>query len=372
MEKFKEFWEDPTKRKLVMIFVMVPLLYFILSAVGDDKEQRKRAPKVAQDEQIQVFSTDGVDQLDKYQIEQMKEDLVRQAEVENKAIAKERKAMEKQNAELSKQLVRQQKELSELKKMFGTFVKSGGQVQQPNNQGQPVQGNATTQINQQQRPVAQQQYGMPNAYNRNQTTILTRTPVALEGNAIRTVTQRQIRSVKSTGDIAVEQRKNSVLSQKAERAAANSLKLKEQETIQAMEFFLPAGSIMSGTLLNGVDAPTSSATVNDPMPILLRIKKEAILPNHYTMDVRECHMLASAVGELSSERVRMRAEAISCVLNDGRAIEKNITAYAVSSYDGKVGIRGRLVSRNGSAIARALMAGFVSGLADAVSPLKIL
>ena len=47
------------------------------------------------------------------------------------------------------------------------------------------------------------------------------------------------------------------------------------------------------------------------------------------MDVRECHMLASAAGELSSERVMMRAEAISCILNNGQAVEKNITAYAV-------------------------------------------
>jgi conjugal transfer pilus assembly protein TraB len=45
------------------------------------------------------------------------------------------------------------------------------------------------------------------------------------------------------------------------------------------EYEIPAGSILSGTLVTGLDAPTSDASRRDPIPLLLRIKDLAILPS---------------------------------------------------------------------------------------------
>lgn len=372
MEQLKEFWEDPKKRNFMIAIPAILVIYLVITFMSDKSQEnleRIESRKPVVDESFQVFSTDSIDDLDAYQIEQMKKDLAQEADESNRAVKKERAEMEKKTDELLSQVIRSQQDVAKLSKTVQMLVKNGGQPNDKKNSNAGQQNSNNQQVQPQQ---VQIQPGNQQAVNRNQTTILTRNPTAIEGNAIRTVTQRQIRSVKNTGDVDIEERKNTKMSQAKDRAQKSAGRKKIQETLLAKEFFLPAGSIMSGTLLNGVDAPTSTASANDPMPILLRIKREAILPNHYSMDVRECHMLASAVGELSSERVRMRAEAISCVLNDGRAIEKNITAYAVSSYDGKVGIRGRLVSRNGQAIARAMMAGFISGMADASSPQKIL
>jgi len=136
------------------------------------------------------------------------------------------------------------------------------------------------------------------------------------------------------------------------------------------DMFLPAGSILSGTLVTGLDAPTSNQSRSDPFPALLRIKHEAILPNRYRMDIRECFLIASGYGDLSAERAYMRAERISCVKKDGAVIETAMDAYSVGE-DGKAGVRGRLVSKNGQIIGNALLSGFVSGIAQAFAPQQV-
>lgn len=137
--------------------------------------------------------------------------------------------------------------------------------------------------------------------------------------------------------------------------------------------YLPAGSILTGIIINGMDAPTGQGARKDPFPSIIRINKEAILPNRFTADIRECFMLVSGYGDLSSERAYLRGEKLSCVTDDGGVIETALDSYAVGE-DGKVGIRGRLVSKQGQLIAKSLMAGFMSGVSDAfnVNPVPVL
>lgn len=134
----------------------------------------------------------------------------------------------------------------------------------------------------------------------------------------------------------------------------------EQET----PLYLPAGSIISGTLITGLDAPTHESARREPFPALLRIQKEAILPNRFRADIRECFLIAAGYGDLSSERAYLRGETISCVREDGGVIEARLDSYAVGE-DGKAGIRGRLVSKQGQLVAKSMMAGFLQGLAGA-------
>lgn len=138
-------------------------------------------------------------------------------------------------------------------------------------------------------------------------------------------------------------------------------------------FFMPAGSIITGTLINGMDAPTGNGAQKDPFPSLMRIQKEAILPNRFRADIRECFLIISGHGDLSSERAYLRGETLSCVREDGGIIETKLDSYAVGE-DGKAGVRGRLVSKQGQIIAKSLMAGFLSGVSKAfdVKPVPIL
>lgn len=128
--------------------------------------------------------------------------------------------------------------------------------------------------------------------------------------------------------------------------------------------FLPAGAIISGVLINGVDAPTGRAASSDPLPSLIRIKHHAILPNRFKADVREGFVVAACYGDLASERAYCRAETLSFIREDGKAIEVKLDA-ALIGEDGKVGLRGTLVSKQGSVIAKASLAGFADGVSRA-------
>lgn len=135
-------------------------------------------------------------------------------------------------------------------------------------------------------------------------------------------------------------------------------------------FVLPAGSIMEGVLLTGLDAPTASHARQNPFPALVRIKHEALLPNRWRTDIRECFVMASGYGDLASERAYLRAEAISCVRDDGTIMESTMDGFA-SGEDGKNGIRGRLVSKQGQMMAQALMGGFLQGIANIYKPARV-
>lgn len=148
------------------------------------------------------------------------------------------------------------------------------------------------------------------------------------------------------------------------RTIRNEQAKDEEAEEKEMSVTIPAGSILSGVLVTGMDAPTGRQAQRDPFPSLLRIKTEAILPNRFRADFRECMLIAGGWGDLSSERAYMRAERLSCVRNDGTVLEAPIEAYATGE-DGKTGIRGRLVSKQGQIIARSLMAGFLQGVSGA-------
>ncbi len=124
--------------------------------------------------------------------------------------------------------------------------------------------------------------------------------------------------------------------------------------------YIPAGSFASVRLLSGVDAPTGGAANANPIPVLLRVMTDGTLPNFFHSNVSSCHVVASAHGEISSERAHIQLERISCVLLNGNAIETQVKGY-ITGEDGKAGMRGRLVSKQGSLIARSLLTGLASG-----------
>ena len=152
-------------------------------------------------------------------------------------------------------------------------------------------------------------------------------------------------------------------------AQRNAKKKNEAATVN----YIPAGSILTGTLITGGDFPTGSGGKDNPMPVLVRLTKTAILPNRFQSDVRECFMLMSGHGDLSSERAKFRGETLSCVRHDGGVIQTKLNSY-VAGEDGKEGIKGRLVSKQGQMIARTLVAGFLSGISDAFdyTPVEVL
>jgi len=128
--------------------------------------------------------------------------------------------------------------------------------------------------------------------------------------------------------------------------------------------YVPAGSFVRVALLGGLDAPTGGQAQTNPHPILMRTQDNAFLPNRYRFEIKECFILASSYGDISSERAFARLENLSCVRRDGRAVDMAVKGYVVGE-DGKAGMRGRLISKQGQILANALLAGIGSGIGQA-------
>lgn len=127
--------------------------------------------------------------------------------------------------------------------------------------------------------------------------------------------------------------------------------------------WLPMGSFFQATLLNGVVAPTGSAGSDNPVPVLMKVMSDAILPNDsYRYQLRGCFIMGSAYGSVSSERVAIRLDRIACIDHDGQALAAATIRGFVVDADGKTGLRGRLINRQGSKIAMATLAGFAGGI----------
>ncbi|HGS4617203.1 TPA: TrbI/VirB10 family protein [Vibrio cholerae] len=130
--------------------------------------------------------------------------------------------------------------------------------------------------------------------------------------------------------------------------------------------YLPTGSFATAVLLSGMDAPTGGQSKSQPVPVLLRVMDAGQLPNYWNSDIDNCHVTGAAHGDISSERAHIRLENMTCVLVNGDVIEESIKGY-VAGEDGKAGLRGRLVSKQGSLIAKSLLAGVASGIGSSIS-----
>lgn len=131
--------------------------------------------------------------------------------------------------------------------------------------------------------------------------------------------------------------------------------------------YIPAGAFVSVALLNGVDAGTSTETQSNPQPVLMRVQSNAVLPGNARYQLKSCVVLGSSYGSLSAQRVYIRAAHLSCVDQSNHLVlSQKLQGYVVDS-DGVLGLRGKVVNRQGALLAKALLAGFASGLGQALS-----
>jgi conjugal transfer pilus assembly protein TraB len=130
--------------------------------------------------------------------------------------------------------------------------------------------------------------------------------------------------------------------------------------------YIPAGTFVRIIVLNGLDAPTGGSAQSSPAPVLLKIIDSATMANGYKANLAGCILTANGYGEVSSERANIRLDRLSCISENGGAIDIAVKGY-VAGEDGKSGMRGRLVTKTGQILANALLAGIGSGIGQAFS-----
>jgi conjugal transfer pilus assembly protein TraB len=136
----------------------------------------------------------------------------------------------------------------------------------------------------------------------------------------------------------------------------------KQESSPYYNFYIPTSTHFKVRLITGLDAPTGPKASGQPHPVILRVQDLSFLPNNVRQDIAGCHLLGEAIGELSSERARVRGLNLSCVDDgDNQVIDESVEGFVADS-DGKASLRGRVVSKQGRFLANALLAAFVEGL----------
>ncbi len=133
------------------------------------------------------------------------------------------------------------------------------------------------------------------------------------------------------------------LSQKKESSSVLG-KLPQQQSKPSALTYLPSGTFAKARPLNGTIAPTRGQGSGKPCSNLNgALTDAAVMPNLYRSGIKRCFVTANATGELASERVLIRLDRLSCIDENGGAVDTKLQGY-VSGEDGKTGLRARLVT----------------------------
>lgn len=136
--------------------------------------------------------------------------------------------------------------------------------------------------------------------------------------------------------------------------------------LRTPDTYVPSGTFAKAVMMGGADASAGINSQGNPMPVLFRIVEAGNLPNQRKSHLKGCVVTAAAMGDISSERGHMRLENLSCVASNGEVIDMSVEG-TVFGTEGKNGVRGRPLWREGSLIKRAFVAGTLSGFSEGIS-----
>ena len=241
------------------------------------------------------------------------------------------------------------KEIDGIKKMLGSgmAVKNTENEQSPNN---------PTSIEDLKKMPDSEYFGVPKTASKdlNSEGLFNKFPQPFEDN------KNTYKPTQTTAKTYMKMDQTLMVNEVKREAPAENEDSKKKEIID----YIPTGSISKVTLLNGMDAPTMAKAKTDPIPVLMKVNDLSILPNKYSYDLKECFVLGEGYGDLSSERVYIRTNNLACISNSGKTIDMPFKAM-ITGEDGKAGLRGRVVSKQGAVLARTIMANFVSAVGTA-------
>jgi len=121
------------------------------------------------------------------------------------------------------------------------------------------------------------------------------------------------------------------------------------------------GSHVKAKVVAGVEANAS-----EPYPVLLQLDYAFTGPNETRIDLSRCFMVAKARANLSTERVMMETEKISCVRENGEHFASDAKGYIAGS-DSTFGATGTYISKQGQVLLAAVLANIAKNAGGAVA-----
>ena len=143
-----------------------------------------------------------------------------------------------------------------------------------------------------------------------------------------------------------------------------------QSHVRKLESYVPAGSYAPAMVIAGVDASAGVKSQENPVPVLLRLTGPVTTAaagggSGARVDLTGCTVVGSAAADLSAERVYVRLTTMTCLNRRGEILEVPVAGIVVGS--GKAGVRGKVVSREGSLVRNAAIAGVLQGIGQTAS-----
>jgi hypothetical protein len=133
--------------------------------------------------------------------------------------------------------------------------------------------------------------------------------------------------------------------------------------------YVPAGAYAPATIISGVDASVGISSQSDPRPILLRIKGPALSSiydgNVQKSDLTGCLITGAASGDLSSEKIYVKLVNMTCAKSEDLIYETAVRGYVAGQ--GKSGIRGNVISREGDLLTKSFLSGLIGGFGQGLS-----
>lgn len=393
-ESFKKIWEVKAARWSIIIGLLAMLLYAASSTMDKstpEEKNRNIKKDIAHQAQGVVFDEEPIMEIDKQQnaetYEAMKKDFARR----EKEFAATMKARDKQLDAQSNAISKLQSDMTNLSRTMSLMAQNSAMSYQQNagvNNRNVTRAGETGMVAPQDMQNGLANNSARSTYVNPQTQMITRSNHPEANGLIRTVSQGKVSQMKKSGEIeetpvqivyvdSKTQKKDTKKAEDAKKAQQNKTQnpeitaKKRQMAKEKSKSYIPSGSIISGVMLNGVDAPTSLSKNATPLPVTVRVKLDVLMPNNYRADLQDCNITGSVTGDLASERAYIRAVSLSCINENGESIETGMAGYAVSDYDGRNGVRGRVVNRAGKALIATFGASFLSGIATATKPTAI-
>ncbi|HDR2795207.1 TPA: conjugal transfer protein TraB [Enterobacter asburiae] len=128
--------------------------------------------------------------------------------------------------------------------------------------------------------------------------------------------------------------------------------------------WIPSGSFSDAIMIEGADANASVTGQQNTQPVTIRLLGSIQMPNNKEYSADGCFVVGEIWGDISSERGVVRTKSISCVLKNGKHVDMEFDGHV--SYQGKGGVRGKPVMRNGMIVGYAGAAGLLSGFGEGI------
>lgn len=150
--------------------------------------------------------------------------------------------------------------------------------------------------------------------------------------------------------------------------------LKNYEEVEEKKEEIPSFTIMPGfmkaVIVGGADVPTLEQAASQPKPIWLTVNSEQLIANGKKTNFKDCLIEAVSTGDIGTKRARFALKTLSCSMTDLEGKNyKVVTPLKGNVYgeDGKIGAKGRLVSREGEIIEKGVPLATLEGIIQTLS-----